>query len=70
MVERDIGKRFNAGIPHNEKSVEIMAGIGRIDFYNNGDSLKLRTGYDTDNGETLLYLLDIYFECIETGEKI
>lgn len=69
MVERDINARWEAGTDHHPKSVELFDAIRKIDEQNGGGS-DWRSGGDGDNGEQLMYQLDIYFECIEAGEKI
>jgi hypothetical protein len=70
MVEKDIGKRWERGTPHHPKSIELFKAIADIDFRYCGDSLCWKSGGDGDNGEMLMYALDIYFECQESGEKI
>lgn len=54
--------RWAAGIPHNPKSEEIVRRIANLDFYLFDDSFGFKVGGDGDNGETLMYLLDIYFD--------
>lgn len=55
------GDRWEQGIPHDRRSVEIYRAIAEIDFNEAGDSFGFKSGGDGDNGETLMYLLDCYF---------
>lgn len=61
-VEMDITKRWEQGIPHHPKSQALAKRIGDLDFKVGGDFLGLNFGGDGDNGEHLMYLLDIIFE--------
>jgi len=61
MIEYDVNKRWENGIPHHPKSMEIERIIREADRMVDS-SLDMRFGGDGDNGEELLYVLDIYFE--------
>jgi hypothetical protein len=61
MIETKIEKRWSLGIPHHPKSEELFEAIRKIDE-NNGDYFDWTCGGDGDNGEELMYALDIYFE--------
>lgn len=50
--------RWGSGADHHPKSIELSNFLAEIDFY----SLCLKFGGDGDNGETLRYLLDAWFE--------
>jgi hypothetical protein len=63
-AETDINKRWEQGIPHHPKSIELYKFIADLDF-KNGDSFCFKCGGDGDNGEDLMYLLDVYFETKE-----
>lgn len=54
--------RWEQGIPHDSRSEEIAKAVAEIDYQQGGDSLCLKFGGDGDNGEQLLYALDVYFE--------
>lgn len=56
-----IGKRWENGIEHDERSMEIYKFIGEYDFKLAGDFFRFKSGGDGDNGEHLMYLLDEYF---------
>lgn len=62
MIETDITKRWEEDIPHHPKSDEIVRAIAKLDFQYGGDYFNFKIGGDGDNGEHLMYLLDIYFE--------
>ena len=61
-VELDINKRWESGTDHHPKSVEIYERLEKLDWEHGGDALCLKSGGDGDNGEHLMYLLDIIFE--------
>ena len=69
-VERDINKRWEQGIDHHPKSEELMKALAKIDFEMCDDYFCWKMGGDGDNGETLMYEMDIYFECLDAGEKL
>ena len=70
MIERDINKRWEQGIDHHPKSIELFHAIKEIDFELGDDFFCWKSGGDGDNGEHLMYELDIYFECKDVGEEI
>jgi len=55
-------KRWENGIPHDPRSIEIYEAIAKLDWEEGDDSMCLTSGGDGDNGEGLMYLLDVYFE--------
>jgi hypothetical protein len=54
-------RRWEDGIDHHPKALELMAHMQKVDL-EEGLPFDLSTGGDGDNGETLLYLMDSYFE--------
>ena len=68
MVETDIVKRWRNGIEHHPKSIELANAIFEMDWKYGGDYFCWKRGGDGDNGEMLMYLLDIHFE-FEDEEK-
>ena len=62
MIETNIIKRWEEGIEHHKKSEEMVRSIINIDFKYGGDFFHFKIGGDGDNGEHLMYLMDIYFE--------
>lgn len=61
-VITDINKRWLEGIHHHPKSIEIFKAIEENDWKYGGDYFCWKYGGDGDNGEHLMYLLDIHFE--------
>lgn len=57
-----ITQRWEQGVPHDPRSIEIYKAIEKIDFEECSDSFCFKSGGDGDNGENLMYLLDLYFE--------
>ncbi len=70
MVERDINKRWENGTDHHPKSIVLFNALSMIDFDIGGDFFCWKKGGDGDNGEYLMYEMDIYFECIDANEEI
>jgi len=62
-------ERWEQGINHHPKSVELYRAIAEIDLKYNDDYFDFKSGGDGDNGETLMYVFDIYFENQETAIK-
>lgn len=69
-VERNISTRWEQGLDHHPKSVELFNALAKIDFTLGGDYFCWKSGGDGDNGEHLMYELDIYFECLASGETL
>jgi hypothetical protein len=57
----EVTRRWEQGIPHDPRSIEIAEALGDIDYADGGDYFCFKFGGDGDNGEHLMYLLDIYF---------
>ena len=70
MVEKDINKRWENGIEHHPKSIELFLQLAEVDFKLCDDHFCWKHGGDGDNGETLMYELDIIFECQDAKEEI
>jgi len=68
MIETDINKRWEAGTPHHLKSVELFTALAEIDWEFGGDYFCWKRGGDGDNGETMMYEMDIYFEELDSVE--
>lgn len=62
ILEEKTKDRWGEGIEHHPESEAIMEFIGELDFKVWGDSFCWKWGGDGDNGETLMYQLDAYFE--------
>jgi hypothetical protein len=57
-----VDERWEQGIEHDPRSVAIFEGIRKIDFEECQDYFCWKAGGDGDNGEELMYQLDVYFE--------
>jgi len=55
-------ERWEQGKAHDPRSVALYRSIELIDFKEGGDYFCFKSGGDGDNGEHLMYLLDIHFE--------
>lgn len=49
------------GTPHSAKTKRFYEALSQLDF-ENGDFFEFKSGGEGDNGEHLMYLLDILFE--------
>lgn len=62
-------ERWEQGVPHNPKSVELVKAIDQLDWKYSEGGFDFKMGGDGDSGETLAYLLDMYFEAEEKVDK-
>ena len=62
MIETDINKRWKQGVPHHPKSIDLFKKLATIDIEYGGDFFEWMSGGDGDNGEMLMYEMDIHFE--------
>lgn len=63
LVESEKGKdRWGDGIEHHPKSIELMAALQAVDSGCYGMYFDWHTGGDGDNGETLMFQMDAFFE--------
>jgi hypothetical protein len=56
-----IGELWEQGVPHHPLSETIARSIAEIDMEQGDDYFCFKFGGDGDNGEHLMYLLDVYF---------
>lgn len=63
-----VGQRWAHGVPHDDRSIGLAHAIADLDF-DNGDSFCFKFGGDGDNGETLMFLLDSYFEKLDNDTQ-
>ena len=68
-VEKNINKRWIDGVAHHERSIDAYNAIRYLDMINE-NRFDFRSGGDGDNGEVLMYLMDMYFEAEEKGEDV
>jgi hypothetical protein len=62
------GERWEEGIDHHPLSEELVRKIADYDFEYNDDYFCWKVGGDGDNGETLMYVLDMIFEAEGTPD--
>jgi hypothetical protein len=63
IIALEKGKdRWGDGIDHHPKSIELMEFLKEVDWVAYGGYFDWRTGGDGDNGETLMYQMDAFFE--------
>jgi len=60
--------RWALGIDHHPMSVRLMGFLAKHDLNDFGDYFCWKTGGDGDNGETLMYQMDAFFENLDAGE--
>lgn len=60
--ERDPNFRWENGISHHPDSIKLFKELSELDFKYCNDYFCWKSGGDGDNGETLMYLLDMLFE--------
>lgn len=70
IIEEEKTKdRWGDGIPHHPESLKLMEFISEIDFNVYGDYFCWKLGGDGDNGESLMYMMDAYFEEKDKASK-
>jgi hypothetical protein len=69
IAEEKTKDRWGNGIEHHPQSIELMNFLQEIDFNVYGDHFCWKSGGDGDNGETLMFQMDAYFENKDKGEK-
>lgn len=62
----NIEKRLESGTPHHPKSIALFKALEDIDWKHGGDYFCWKSGSAGDNGEHLMYAMDIYFETLES----
>ena len=64
MADREltITERWEQGIDHDPRSEEIIRAMSKLDWELYDGVLDIKVGGDGDNGESMMYLLDVYFE--------
>jgi hypothetical protein len=66
-VETDTEKRWEQGIPHHPESEKIFAFLRKAD--EKYDFFDWKAGGDGDNGEELMYALDVYFDLKDRNKE-
>lgn len=57
--------RWSQGAEHHQKSIRLMEFLVKIDFHDYCDYFCWKTGGDGDNGETLMFQMDAFFELLD-----
>ena len=68
-VETNITTRWENATPHHPKSIALYKKLADVDFKFGGDFFNWSSGGDGDNGEHLMYELDIIFETEDEAQK-
>lgn len=61
--------RWSEGIPHHPMSERLMKFLVEHDFIDYNDYFCWKMGGDGDNGETLMYQMDAFFETLDHEKK-
>lgn len=56
-----LAERYAASAPHDPRSIELYREVAKLDFEEGSDMFCFKSGGDGDNGEHLMYLLDVHF---------
>lgn len=70
VIEFNLAKRWEKGTPHHPKSIVLVHSLSAIDTLCSSNCFDWRTGGDGDNGETLMYELDLIFELENVGYTV
>lgn len=57
--------RWGEGMDHHPMSERLMKFLAEHDYKDYGDGFCWKTGGDGDNGETLMYQMDAFFELLD-----
>lgn len=68
-IETDFGKRWEQGIEHHPKSEKLFEVLSAIDWVLGDDFFCWKSGGDGDNGEALMYEMDLMFELEDAENK-
>lgn len=60
--------RWGEGIPHHPQSIRLAKFLLEHDFYDYSDYFEWKIGGDGDNGETLMFQMDAFFELLDTEQ--
>lgn len=61
-INYDLNKRWEEGKGHHPNSIKLYERLAEIDYKYNSDSFCFKSGGDGDNGESIMFMLDIIFE--------
>lgn len=68
-IELDPITRNQASMPHHTFTNLMMTHLKELDFVYNNDRFRLKTGGKASSTETLMYLLDMFFEWIDKSDE-
>lgn len=58
-------KRWEEGVSHHPMSLRLMRFLSNHDFHDCNDYFGWKMGGDGDNGETMMYQMDAFFETLD-----
>lgn len=61
--------RWGEGIEHHPKSLQLMKFMTEHDFHDFGDYFGWKMGGDGDNGESVMYQMDAFFELLDVKKE-
>jgi len=67
-INTDLNNRWEKGVGHHPKSKQMFDSLEACDWIFGGDYFYWKSGGDGDNGEHLMYEMDIIFE-LEDAKK-
>lgn len=67
-IEVDTETRWENGGAHDPRAIKLARAIAELDHCFGDDYFCWKFGGDGDNGEHLMYLLDIYFEAKDNAK--
>lgn len=69
-IETDTNIRWENGIEHHSKSIDTYELLETADWVFGGDYFCWKVGGDGDNGECLLFSLDVMFELLDKLNEV
>lgn len=68
-IEMDSNVRWENGMDHHPMSKRLMNFLSHYDFAFQEDAFCWKIGGDGDNGELLMYELDVFFEILDKSNE-
>jgi hypothetical protein len=65
----NVKQRQEQGMPHHPKSIALYEKLAQIDFEQGEDYFEWKSGGAGDNGEHIMYVMDIMFEMMAPTPK-
>lgn len=60
--DQRFARRWEDGVPHDPRSLELLKGIADLDYKLNSDYFCWKWGGDGDNGEIFMFVVDEYLQ--------